>query len=54
MIDVGIEILPMKEPQDEMSSGVGYLGYYGGELYNLIREGRGVPAVPLVLIGIAP
>lgn len=51
VIDVGIEILPMKELQEEMSSGV---GYYEGELYNLIREGRGVPAVPLVLIGIAP
>jgi hypothetical protein len=49
VIDVGIEILPMKELQSEMSSGV---GYYEGELYNLIREGRGVPAVPLVLIGI--
>ena len=33
-----------------MSSGV---GYYEGELYDLIREGRGVPAVPLVLIGIS-
>lgn len=51
IIDVGIEILPMKELQEEMSSGV---GYYEGELYNLIREGRGVPAVPLVLVGIAP
>lgn len=51
MIDVGVEILPMKELQEEMSSGV---GYYEGELYNLIREGRGVPAVPLILIGVAP
>lgn len=51
VIDVGIEILPMKELQGEMSSGV---AYYEGELYNLIREGRGVPAVPLILIGIAP
>ncbi len=51
VIDVGIEILPMKELQSEMSSGP---GYYEGELYNLIREGRGVPAVPLVLVGIAP
>lgn len=50
-IDVGIEILAMKELQKEMSSGV---GYYESELYNLIREGRGVPAVPLVLIGVAP
>lgn len=51
VIDVGIEILPMKELQQEMSSGV---GYYEGELYNLVREGRGVPAVPLILIGIVP
>jgi hypothetical protein len=51
VIDVGIEILPMKELQEEMSSGV---AYYEGELYNLIREGRGVPGVPLVLAGIAP
>jgi len=51
VIDLGIEILPMKELQSEMSSGV---GYYEGELYNLIREGRGVPAVPLILIGVAP
>lgn len=51
VIDVGVEILPMKELQAGMSSGP---GYYEGELYNLIREGRGVPAVPLVLVGIAP
>lgn len=51
VIDVGIEILPMKELQRQMSSGP---GYYEGELYNLIREGRGVPGVPLVLIGVAP
>lgn len=51
MIDVGIEILPMKELQANMSSGP---SYYEGELYNLIREGRGVPAVPLVLVGVAP
>jgi hypothetical protein len=50
-IDVGVEILPMKSLQSEMSSGV---AYYEGELYNLIREGRGVPAVPLILLGIAP
>ncbi|MBN1352961.1 restriction endonuclease [candidate division KSB1 bacterium] len=48
-IDVGIEILPMKSLQEQMSSGV---AYYEGELYNIIRHGRGVPAVPLVLIGI--
>ncbi len=50
-IDVGIEILPMKSLQSRMSSGV---AYYEGELYNVIRQGRGVPAVPLVLVGIEP
>jgi hypothetical protein len=50
-IDVGVEILPMKALQVEMSSGV---PYYEGELYNLLRQGRGTPAVPLVLIGITP
>lgn len=48
-IDVGIEILPMKSLQSQMSSGV---AYYEGEFYNVVRQGRGVPAVPLVLIGI--
>jgi hypothetical protein len=50
-IDVGVEILAMKEMQSHMSSGP---GYYEGELYNVIRQGRGVPAVPLVLLGVAP
>ena len=50
VIEVGVEILPMKELQGEMSSGP---SYYEGELYNLIREGSSVPAVPLVLVGVA-
>lgn len=50
-IDVGIEVLPMKSLQSQMSSGV---AYYEGELYNVIRQGRGVPAVPLVIVGIEP
>ncbi len=50
-IDVGIEILAMKALQSNMSSGP---GYYEGELYNIIRNGRGVPAVPLVLVGVEP
>ncbi|HAR97968.1 MAG TPA: restriction endonuclease [Syntrophus sp. (in: bacteria)] len=50
-IDVGIEILPMKSLQSQMSSGV---AYYEGELYNVVRQGRGVPAVPLVIVGIEP
>ena len=48
-IDVGIEILPMKNLQSKMSSGV---AYYEGELYNVIRQGRGVPSVPPVIVGI--
>ena len=51
LMDVGIEILPMKLLQSEMSSGV---PYYEGELYNVVRQGRGVPAVPLVIIGVRP
>jgi len=50
-IDVGIEILPMKGLQGEMSSGV---PYYERGLYDLLRQGRGVPAVPLVVIGVVP
>lgn len=50
-IELGIEILPMKSMQAEMSSGP---AYYEAELYNLIRNGRGVPHVPLILIGIEP
>lgn len=50
-IDVGIEILPMKALQAQMSSGV---SYYEGEFYNVIRQGRGVPAVPLIIVGIMP
>jgi hypothetical protein len=50
-IDVGIEILPMKNMQLQMSSGI---AYYEGEIYNVVRQGRGVPAVPLIMIGIEP
>jgi hypothetical protein len=50
-IDVGIEILPMKALQSQMSSGI---AYYEGEFYNVVRQGRGVPAVPLIIIGIEP
>lgn len=51
IIDVGIEILPMKELEREMSSGV---PYYERDLLNVLRQGRSVPAVPLVLIGVLP
>lgn len=51
IIDVGIEILPMKQLEREMSSGV---PYYERDLVNVIRQGRGVPAVPLILLGVVP
>lgn len=51
IIDVGIEILPMKTLEREMSSGV---PYYERDLVNVLRQGRGVPAVPLMLVGIIP
>lgn len=51
LIDVGIEILPTKSMQSEMSTGI---AYYEGEVYNLLRHGRNNPAVPLLIIGIAP
>ncbi|MDO9473362.1 MAG: BglII/BstYI family type II restriction endonuclease [Caulobacter sp.] len=50
-IDVGIEIVPMKAMERRMSSGV---PYYERDLFNLLRQGRSTPAVPLVLVGIAP
>lgn len=51
IIDVGIEIVPMKELEEQMSSGV---AYYERDLMNVVRQGRGVPAVPLVLLGVKP
>lgn len=50
-IDVGIEIIPTKAMCAEMSSGI---AYYEGEVYNVYRQGRNTPAVPLILIGIEP
>ncbi len=62
VIDVGVEIVPMKsfaastvkssgKRARNMSTGV---PWYEKELYNLIREGRGVPGVPLVIVGVEP
>lgn len=51
VINVGIEILPMKSMQSEMSTGI---AYYEGEVYNVLRHGRNNPPVPLIIIGIAP
>jgi hypothetical protein len=51
LINVGIEVLPTKRMQAQMSSGV---AYYEGEVYNVLRHGRGNPPVPLVILGIEP
>ncbi len=51
LIDVGIEILPVKAMEKEMSSGV---PYYERDILNVVRHGRGVPTVPLIKIGIQP
>jgi len=51
IINVGVEILPTKAMQKDMSSGI---AYYEGELHNILRHGRSNPPVPLVLIGLEP
>ncbi len=51
VINVGIEVLPMKLMQNEMSTGI---AYYEGEVYNILRHGRNNPPVPLLIIGVAP
>jgi hypothetical protein len=57
VINIGVEILPMKEMTEDpeggrlMSTGI---AYYEGEVYNVLRHGRSNPPVPLLIIGIAP
>jgi len=51
VINLGIEILPTKAMQIEMSSGV---AYFEGEVYNVLRHGRNNPPVPFLIIGIEP
>ena len=50
-IDVGIEIIPTKAMTLQMSNGI---AYYESEVYNIYRQGRNNPPVPLILIGIEP
>lgn len=50
-IDIGIEILPTKAMQSEMSSGI---AFFEGEVYNVMRQGRNNPPVPLLILGIEP
>lgn len=51
VINLGIEILPTKVMQQKMSSGI---AYFEGEVYNVMRQGRGNPTVPLLILGIEP
>ena len=51
IINLGIEILPTKKMQTQMSSGP---AYYEGEVYNVMRQGRNSPPVPLLILGIEP
>lgn len=50
-IDLGIEIVPTKAMEREMSSGP---PYYEKHLHELLRQGRIFPPVPLILIGVEP
>ena len=49
VINIGIEVLPTKKMQSQMSSGV---AYFEGEVYNVLRHGRNNPPVPLLILGI--
>jgi Restriction endonuclease BglII len=51
VINLGVEVLPTKNMQSQMSSGV---AYYEGEVYNVMRHGRNNPPVPLLILGIEP
>lgn len=48
-IDLGVEIVPMKSLEREMSSGP---SYFEKNLHEILRQGRIFPPVPLILIGI--
>tara|TARA_B100000780_G_C21112259_1_gene449589 strand:+ start:149 stop:763 length:615 start_codon:yes stop_codon:yes gene_type:complete len=50
-IDVGIEIVPMKAMQSQMSSGP---TNYERNLHEIFRQGRTSPSVPIILIGVEP
>lgn len=51
VINLGIEVLPTKALQIEMSTGV---AYFEGEVYNVLRHGRNNPPIPLLILGIEP
>lgn len=50
-IDVGIEIIPTKNMEEHMDTGV---PWFENEVTNVIREGRTNPPVPILILGIEP
>jgi len=46
-----IEILPARKMAEEMSPGT---AVFEAEVYNLMREGKDYPAVPLLILGVEP
>jgi len=50
-INVGVEIIPTSKMLKDMDSGP---ANYEGEIFNLYRQGRSTPAVPLWVLGIEP
>lgn len=51
IIDVGIEIVPTKKMQQQMSSGP---PWFEKEVHNVLRHGRTNPPVPILMLGIEP
>lgn len=51
IINIGIEIVPTKKMQLDMSSGP---PWYEKEIHNVMRHGRTNPPVPLLILGIEP
>lgn len=51
IINVGIEIVPSKNLQQQMSSGV---PFFEKEVHNVLRHGRTTPPVPIIILGIDP
>jgi hypothetical protein len=51
IINIGIEIIPTKKMQLEMSSGP---PWFEKEIHNVMRHGRTNPPVPLLILGIEP
>ena len=49
IIDLGVEIVPMKSLEKEMSSGP---TNYERNLHEIFRQGRTFPPIPIILIGI--